>query len=180
MPTREACPTSGSRPTAWAWHPKGMPPDRPMAKTPSPFDRAVKAAMSAAAEAGDVSRLPAELRAVALVHAAQGVIDNGGLQYFFESDFPGKPSYKLFVDAYQAIGATDAADALAKAVALFPFADPHRHAKRRNAFLDGFNDEDDEPVNSPFELLTQRLCGDKEVWRRLRAYVERNAETLGV
>ena len=126
--------------------------------------------MAAAAKAGDVTKLPAPVRTVALVQAAQGVIDNGGLQYFFESDFPGKPDYALFIEAYRAIGADDAARTLAQAVALFPFGSPHMHVKKRNEFLDSFLDEDDEPVNSPFEPLTKKLCGNKSIWAKLKKY----------
>ena len=127
--------------------------------------------MAAAAKAGDVTKLVTPIRTVALVHAAQGVIDNGGLQYFFESDFPGKPDYALFVEAYRAIGADDAARTLAQAVALFPFESPHMHVKKRNEFLDSFLDEDDEPVDSPFEPLTGKLCGEQSVWEKLKKYV---------
>ena len=150
-----------------------------MAERKSKLDRAVEHAMSKARAAKDVAALPEAVRTVALVHAAQGAIDNGGLQYFFEADFPGKPPYALFVEAYRAIGAAAPAAALADAVALFPFADPHRHAAKRNQFMDRFRDEDDEPVNSPFEPLTRVLCGNKSVWRLLEAYVEKNAKALG-
>src|SRR6478735_2557646 len=91
------------------------------------YELAIKHAMTAAANAKDIAKLPVRVRTVALVHAAQGVIDNGGLQYFFESDFPSKPDYVLFIEAYRAIGAEDAANTLAKSVGLFPFESPHKH-----------------------------------------------------
>ena len=151
-----------------------------MASPKSKLDTAVEHAMSKARAAKDVAALPDAVRTVALVHAAQGIIDNGGLQYFFEADFPGKPPYPLFIEAYRNIGAAAAAAALAEAVSLFPFPEPHRHAAKRNKFMDSFKDEDDEPVNSPFERLTKPLCGNKSVWRLLEAYVEKNAKALGV
>ena len=150
-----------------------------MAGRKSKLDSAVEYAMFKVRAAENIAELSDAVRTVALVHTAQGVIDNGGLQYFFEADFPGKPPYALFVEAYRNIGATAAASALAEAVSLFPFAEPHRHAAKRNKFMDGFKDEDDEPVNSPFERLTKPLCGNKSIWRLLEAYVEKNAKALG-
>src|ERR687890_591346 len=97
-----------------------------MGKSPSKFDRALDYALAEVSRIGDLRKLPARLRTVVLVHAAQGIIDNGGVQYFFESDFPGQPPYSVFVDAYHTIGAEDEAQALADAVKLFPFANPHR------------------------------------------------------
>jgi hypothetical protein len=135
------------------------------------YDAAVDFALDAAAKAGDLAKLPVPVRTVALVQAAQDRINNGGLQYFFESDFRGRPDYALFVEAYRTIGADDAAQALEQAVALFPFDSPHKHGAMRNEFLDTFIDEDDEPVNSPFESLTQELCGNKSVLEKLKKYV---------
>ena len=106
---------------------------------------------------GDPDNLPSPVRTVVLVHAAQGLIDNGGLQYFFESDFPGQPPYSVFVEAYRAIGANGEADALADAVNLFPFADPHRSRERRENFLETFLDGGAHRPDSPFEPFTDRL-----------------------
>ncbi len=85
----------------------------------------------------------------------------------------------MFVEAYRAIGADDAATTLERAVALFPFDAPHKHAKKRNEFLDTFLDEDEEPVNSPFEPLTDKLCGNKSVWEKLKKYVAAHSADLG-
>ena len=52
----------------------------------------------------DVSRIEQPLRTVLVVYSAQGVIDNGGLAYFFERDWPHHPPYDVFVSAYEAIG----------------------------------------------------------------------------
>ena len=60
----------------------------------------------------DMSRLPESVRIFLLVNGAQGVIDNGGYNYFFEADWPGTPPYEVFADAYEAIGCIrQAADA---------------------------------------------------------------------
>ena len=148
-------------------------------KKQTSYDRAIAHAMTSAAKAKDVAKLAVPVRTVAMLHAAQGVIDNGGLRYFFESDFPGKPDYALFIEAYRAIGADDAADALEKAVELFPFDSPHKNVGKRNEFLDSFLDEDDELVNSPFEPLTKKLCGNKGVWEKLKKYIAAHSADFG-
>jgi hypothetical protein len=147
-----------------------------MEKPPSQFDRALKYALAEVDRVGDPDKLPLPVRTVVLVHAAQGIIDNGGLQYFFESDFPGQPSYSVFVDAYRTIGANDEAQMLADAVKLFPFENPHRFAPRRNEFLESFLAGKSHHPDSPFDPLTNKLCGNKNVWRLLEAYVERHPE----
>jgi hypothetical protein len=144
-------------------------------KRPSKFDRALKHALAEVERVGDLDKLAAPVRTVVLVHAAQGIIDNGGLQYFFESDFPGQPSYSVFVDAYRTIGASEEAQALADAVKLLPFANPHRFRVRRDKFLEQFQDGGAHRPDSPFEPFTDKLCGNKNVWPLLEAYVERHA-----
>jgi hypothetical protein len=122
--------------------------------------------------------LPAPVRTVVVIISAQGVIDNGGLQYFFEADFPNSPPYTVFTDAYREIGADTAADDIAAAVALFPFAEPHLSKDKRNEFLDSFKDEDADPVANPFEPLSKRLCGSQSIWRALDAFVGRHATSF--
>ncbi|WP_456953371.1 DMP19 family protein [Lysobacter sp. HA35] len=70
---------------------------------------------------GDINRPSEPARTVVIVYSAQGIIDNGGLPYFFYSDFPGSPRYSVFSAAYLRIGAADAAEAIALAAKLFPF-----------------------------------------------------------
>jgi hypothetical protein len=145
-------------------------------KRPSKFDRALNYALAEVERVGDPDKLPPPVRTVVLVHAAQGIIDNGGLQYFFESDFPGQPPYSVFVEAYRAIGANDEAQALADAVKLFPFANPHRFQTRRDKFLETFLDGGTHRPDSPFEAFTDKLCGNENVWRLLDAHIDRHAE----
>jgi hypothetical protein len=55
-------------------------------------------------------------RVCIFVHAAQGIIDNGGFEYFFEMPFPGNPELGEFVEAFNAIGAAESSGALAAAI----------------------------------------------------------------
>ncbi len=149
-----------------------------VAKRGSQLDRALKHALAEVERVGDTDKLSSPVRTVVLVHAAQGIIDNGGLQYFFESDFPGQPPYSVFVNAYRTIGADAEAQDLAHAVKLFPFADPHKFEGRRNKFLERFRDGGAHGPDSPFEPYTDKLCGNRKIWRLLEQYVRRHAESF--
>ncbi len=59
---------------------------------------------------------PWDHRVCVFVHAAQGIIDNGGFEYFFEMPFPGNPDMDDFINAFRAIGAVESADAVAAAI----------------------------------------------------------------
>jgi hypothetical protein len=119
---------------------------------------------------GRMDRLSEPVRIVLIVHAAQGLIDNGGFQYFFEADFPGTPPYAFFVDAYRTIGAEEEARIFARAVALFNFPEPHLNRKQRNKYLDRWQKD----PRSPMNLLTDLMCGNKAVWEYLETYIQQN------
>lgn len=132
-----------------------------------------------AAVNNDASLLEEPYRTVALVQAAQGVIDNGGLIYFFESDWPGQPPYKLFSDAYRRIGKPEAANDIDTAAASFGVDQPEKHRELRQAFMDtqfGTEDEDGEEVEGLFEVTwTDRILGDDTVWDALEAWVKKHS-----
>lgn len=102
------------------------------------LDRASDEAFARFAAAGeDFSALPDPIKTVVIVCGAQGVIDNGGLDYFYRGDWPGQPPYSTFSEAYRRIGATLAAESIEGTASLFPFAEPHRHKELRRQYLDG-------------------------------------------
>ena len=49
----------------------------------------------------DVTLLSVPFQTIVAVTTAQGIIDNGGLEYFFGADFPNHPPYSFFVEAYR-------------------------------------------------------------------------------
>lgn len=121
--------------------------------------------------AGDFDLLPDAVATFLFVHSAQGVIDNGGYRYFFESSWPNNPPYSRFMDAYRAIGCDAQADDLARVVSTFPFEAPHLNEEGRNKYMDENLDEDECEVRG----WGDRLCGDEEVWRKLGAFYKMHA-----
>ena len=121
-----------------------------------------------------VGKNPARLgvvdQTVVAVYGAQGVIDNGGLKFFFESNWPGTPPYTLFIEAYSRIGAVEVAGLLDQAVRRFPFAEPHTDQERRLQFMASLAEDD--------EFFGEAACGDTLVWTRLEEYVRKNVRPL--
>jgi hypothetical protein len=145
-----------------------------MARTSAKTKRAIATSMAEAKRLGGPEKLPVPLKTVVIFVSAQGVIDNGGLEYFFESDFPGAPPYSLFVEAYRNIGAAAEATAIAEAADVFPFANPHKHLLERNEFLERFQSDENESAANPFDPYNAILCGSKTVWEKLNQYVAEN------
>ena len=118
---------------------------------------------------GDVSRLDDPFRTVAVIYSAQGVIDNGGLRYFFENDWPGQPPYSAFSEAYRAIGASPEARAIEAGAAMFPFPTPEREETRRRRLLQGSGAERIEALDASFK---------SDVWARLAEYAQAHKDAF--
>ena len=110
---------------------------------------------------GDPRKLENPLRAVAIIYAAQGSMDNGGLRYFFESDWPGQPPYAVFAEAYRNIGATAHASAIEEGANVFPFQNPEREGGRRRECLGGTEGDHIDAID--------RGLGE-DVWKLLGEY----------
>lgn len=121
---------------------------------------------------GDPGKLPIPLQTVAVIYSAQGVIDNGGFEYFFGQDFDFSPPYSFFSDAYRRIGAAEAADCIDKAAAMFPFENAHLLKDERAKFIDTLD------ASSKFVELGDRVCGDEAIWSALEAYARRHSEAF--
>ena len=137
------------------------------------LDKALNFAFARLDEAGNSpskSLLP--FQTLVVVYSAQGIIDNGGLEYFYENDWPAHPPYSFFAPAYRRIGAIEAAECIERTSSMFPFSKPHLHRRRRARFM-----ERDAPPE--FRALSDRICGDASVWEKLSAYVEDNRSTFG-
>ena len=140
------------------------PPETPF------LDRAHEAALTRLTQAGDdaltLSRVDQTILAVS---SAQGVIDNGGFQDFFESDWPNTPPYSFFSDAYRRIGAQGPAACIDEAAALFPFDNPEQHDEERREFLGSLPE-----THALFEL-GDRVRGDTSVWGLLERYAKEHS-----
>lgn len=111
---------------------------------------------------------------VLVVMGAQGVIDNGGFQYFYEADWPNKPPYSLFINAFKEIGANKVADCIAESVELFPFPNPHLAVDARNVFLDSQGE------GSQFEILADRVMElHEDTMSKLAAYIRKHQPAEG-
>jgi hypothetical protein len=119
---------------------------------------------------GDIAALPLPLQTLLLVESAQGIIDNGGLAYFYEADFPNNPPYADFVDAYRRIGAESAALCIEASSLMFPFEDPHFFAPLRELWLEKLRADQAQE----FSRLNERICCDATVWEKLADYVDRH------
>ena len=118
----------------------------------------------------NIDLLPQSVTTFLFVHSAQGVIDNGSYEYFFGSDWPKKPPYSRFVEAYSAIGCKNQAKELARVVSTFPFDNPHlKESSRKKYMKENYDDE-----NYHVKGWGNKLCGDKEVWEKLEKYYLRN------
>ena len=118
----------------------------------------------------DIHLLPKPVRTFLLVYSAQGVIDNGGYAYFFGSDWPDKPPYEYFYEAYNEIGCTHQAEDIQRVISTFPFIDPHLKMDERKKYIkENYDDE-------AFEVSGwgDALCGDQEVWAKLAAYYKKH------
>lgn len=126
-----------------------------------PYDHAIA---RLAAAGGDVSALPVPLQTLLLIESAQGIIDNGGLAFFYEADFPNNPPYSDFVEAYRRIGADTAAACIEQSAALFPFEEPHLFEELRLLWL--------ERIGGELQRLEKGVMGDTGVWGKLAWYVD--------
>lgn len=119
---------------------------------------------------GDVFKLSEAFQTVVVIETVQGIIDNGGLEYFFESDFPSNPPYAFYVDVFRRIGAEGVAHCIEAASRMFPFPDAHLNEGKRQLWLDGVKHDE----THEFVRLSRRACGDESVFRKLADYVEEN------
>ena len=137
------------------------------------LDRAAKHAYKELERVGgDPSKLDVVLQTVAVIYSVQAIIDNGGFRYLFENNFPFKPPYSVFSEAYRRIGATLQAELLDKAVSIFPFSEPHKFEDKRNEFMDSLDES-----HELFEI-GNAVCGDEAVWTNLEKYAREHAASF--
>jgi hypothetical protein len=116
-------------------------------------------------------QLKEPLLTVWAVEQAQGIIDNGGFQYFFENDWPENPEYSLFVDAFRRIGAAEAADCIQDAASMFPPLAPQLDCDKRREHMDLLREKEgvDGSVLDKLGFRVMDLGGDTMI--RLASYI---------
>lgn len=82
-----------------------------------------------------ISSLPEPWRTVIAIYTAQGIIDNGGFAYFFESDFKGGNDFKTIINSYRNIGLEEHAKSIENVLSLFPENRPHVDTSERDGFI---------------------------------------------
>ncbi|MGQ0729212.1 DMP19 family protein [Acidovorax sp.] len=144
--------------------------------TQSLLERASAYATAKVLEAdGCVSRLPEALQTVVVINTTQGIIDNGGLEYFYESDFPTNLPYSFFAETFRRIGVESVASCIDESSRMFPFPEPHLHEAKRRTWLDSVKDDE----AHPFVHLSRKACGDELVFQKLAEYVDRHRDAFG-
>lgn len=100
-----------------------------------------------------IESLDQPCRTAVIVDSAFGIIGNGGFQYFFESNFPGDPSYDTFTQAFRSVGLDEIAQRFSELVAMFPFDHPHQCPLKRQKFLDSDPSEFDAAKSALEDLI---------------------------
>jgi hypothetical protein len=135
------------------------------------LDRAIAYSIKCVeAAGGDVFKLPLPVQTVVVIQAAQGIIDNGGLVYFYECDFVGRPSYTFIADAFRRIGAEAAAARIEASSRMFPFSESHLHEFERQEWLEVVKGNE----RHEFWTLDRTAYGDEVVFAKLAEYVEKH------
>jgi hypothetical protein len=135
------------------------------------LDKASDIALRMMNDAGDdISKVDEPFRTVAIIYAAQGVIDNGGLVYFFENDWPRNPPYSVYADAYERIGRIEAANAIRHAARSFGIENPEHHIDERRAYMEKHYNERTFSIDG----WNDCICGDERVYSDLASWVRKN------
>ncbi len=110
------------------------------------------------------------------IEQAQGTVNNGGFQFFFENDWPGNPEYAQFVEAFQRIGALEAADCLHDAVDMFPCESPHLDREIRRSYLATLREKQGRRQSVIDKLGNRVMDLGGETFIFLAAYILRHIE----
>lgn len=112
-----------------------------------------------------LEQLEEPYKTVAIIFSAQGVMDNGGMVYFFENDWPNNPPYSIFADAYERIGRAEAAQVIRDAVGTFGVANPEFNKTARKEYMKSNQESNDGMV------WNDCICGDNGVWVNLASWI---------
>lgn len=118
----------------------------------------------------NVMKLKEHERVFLLAYDAWGLIGNGGFHYLFEKSIRGDPHFEETAAAFAAIGCDAAAEAFAKVFQLFPDGRPPEDVEERLRLYRRGPGTRRGPIDKQF------FAADKEIERRLLAYVQAHGE----
>jgi Domain of unknown function (DUF4375) len=95
-----------------------------------------------------IEKIPEPARTLIAVYTAQGIIGNGGLAYFFKTEFSGDNSYEVIIQSYRNIGLESYARSIERVLSLFPNGIPHESMEQRESFIYKYMSGDDEKNHS--------------------------------
>jgi hypothetical protein len=121
----------------------------------------------------DITKCPRVASVVHLVIMAQGVIDNGGLIYFFENNWPGL-TYDQFIDAYNEIGCPISANKIMTAKLSFGLPNVESDVDGRRKFMESNKGEDGHIFG-----WGKDIYGAAGVYESLARYVIKNKSFFG-
>ena len=101
--------------------------------------------------------------------AATGIIENGGLRYFYENDFPDGVSHAEIAGCYRNIDMEKVAQLIEKSVAYFPSGHPQPDLDIRNNFLDAAS------LNEALDGIDADLFSETAHFeKKMAAYIRKN------
>ncbi len=113
-------------------------------------------------------------RVVMITWSAMGIIDNGGFEYLFSSDFDGDPGFRLTFGVFETLGVERAVSAFREALALFPDSVPDPDLETRMHRYKQVPEETRESINRKF----WSAGWDNEIVTRLAAYIREHQTEL--
>lgn len=103
--------------------------------------------------------------------AATGIIENGGLRYFYENYFPDGVLHAEIAGCYRNIGMEKVAELIEKSAACFPAGHPQPELDARNEFLY------DVGLNDAFDKIDADLFSETAYFeKKMAAYIRNNIE----
>lgn len=120
----------------------------------------------------DINALAEVPRNVVAVVTAQAIIDNGGFRQFFESEIDGKPDYRIFVQAYKAIGARESAQAIEQVLEMFPEGQPPQNWCQKEKYLSKIFSQDQS--DSFISRIQDKISGNDRNYVLTAKYVREN------
>jgi hypothetical protein len=133
----------------------------------------------AALEAVDkeLDKLPVAQQFFICVYTSHAIMVNGGLEYFYESDFEDQRPYAYFVKAFRAVGLDRAARCIEASERMLGVDEAHLHEAKRQAALEVIKADEAHPFHALSFEVTMR---GELVERKLAEYALKHRALFGL